>query len=58
MACQYFENCSGSSKLCKLREKYGSVAPDETKWVSGDRRYKYCESNWRFKECPDFIKRG
>lgn len=57
MACKYF-NSSNSSKKCELREKYGSSTPNEDKWVNTNRRYDYCESVWRFKECPDYIKRG
>lgn len=34
MACRYFDDCSGRSKLCKLREKWGSETKNETKWVS------------------------
>lgn len=58
MACKYFEDCSGSSKLCKLREKWGSETPGQDKWVTSNWRYDYCESKWKYEECPDYKKRG
>jgi hypothetical protein len=58
MACKYYEDKSGSSKLCNLRERYGSCVNGEDKWVNTDRRHDYCENSWRFRECPDYDKNG
>ena len=58
MACKYIKDCSSKSKLCQLREKWGSETKGETKWVGKAWRYDYCESLWKFRDCPDYIKRG
>jgi len=59
MGCEHLNSNTGSNcKLCKLREKYGSCTPNENKWISNSRRYDYCESSWKYRECPDYIKRG